>query len=125
MLEDLITTKSWWDSVDGIAPNLVGYILSKDKSLQYKWAEKWIESDNFWLRRSAIIHQLRYKEKVDEELLFALVESQIGDEEFFINKACGWALRQFGKYNPAAVKEFIDLHPNLAGLTVREASKYL
>ncbi len=124
-LESLITTKSWWDSVDAIAPNLVGGVLQNDKAVQYKWVEKWIASENMWLRRSAIIHQLRYKAHADQELLFALVESQIGSKEFFINKACGWALRQHSKFYPQEVKSFIDMHSDLSGLTKREGSKYI
>jgi len=69
-LEQLIISKSWWDTVDMIAPNMAGEILSHDKDLQYEWAEAWINSDNMWLRRSAIIHQLRYKGDVDKELLW-------------------------------------------------------
>ena len=124
-LEQLLVTKSWWDTVDNIASNLVGEILSKDKSLQYKWAEKWIASDNMWLRRTAIIHQLRYKASVDKELLFVLIESQKESKEFFIRKACGWALRQYSRFNPVAVINFVDLHPDLSGLTKREALRLL
>lgn len=124
-LEYMLITKSWWDSVDLIAANLIGEILKKDKQLQYECAERWIESEDMWLRRTAIIHQLRYGKSVDQDLLFALVESQKGSSEFFINKACGWALRQYSKYNPSAVSDFLELHPDLSGLTLREAKKYL
>jgi len=122
-LQYYLTNKSWWDSVDMIAANLVGSIFQSDKDLQYKVCEDWIASDNIWLRRSAIIHQLRYKMDTDAELLFALVESQKGSGEFFINKACGWALRQHGKFTPVIVRQFLDLHPDLHPLVVREASK--
>ena len=67
-----------------------------------------------WLNRSALIHQLRYKENVDLNLLFALIESHIGSKEFFINKASGWALRQASKFHPAKVKSFIAAHPDLS-----------
>ncbi|MFT6337982.1 MAG: 3-methyladenine DNA glycosylase AlkD [Halioglobus sp.] len=124
-VEKLITTKSWWDAVDGLAPNIAGFIFSKEKSVRHQWIEEWNNSDNIWLNRSALIHQLRYKSDVDLDLLFALVETHIGSKEFFINKAAGWALRQASKFHPCRIKDFIDDHPKLSNLTKREGSKYL
>ncbi len=124
-IEQLIITKSWWDTVDGLAPNIAGAIFFKNHEIRNHWVEKWNNSDNMWLNRSALIHQLRYKDKVNLDLLFALVESNIGSKEFFINKASGWALRQASKFYPLEVKEFIADHPDLANLTKREGSKYL
>ena len=124
-IEQLILTKSWWDTVDGLAPNIAGSIFFRDPETKMKWVEKWNQSENMWLNRSAILHQLRYKDAVNMELLFALVESHIGSKEFFINKACGWALRQASKFYPAKVKKFLEEHPDLANLTIREASKYI
>lgn len=124
-VEHLILTKSWWDTVDSLAPNIAGKIFLKNPECKLEWIEKWINSDNLWLNRSAIIHQLKYKEKMDLELLFALIESKIGSKEFFINKACGWALRQASKFYPLEVKTFITDHPNLSNLTKKEGSKYI
>ncbi len=124
-IENLITTKSWWDTVDGLAPNIAGSIFSKDEDSKLEWIEKWNNSDNLWLNRSALISQLRSKDAVDLDLLFALVETHIKSKEFFINKASGWALRQASKSHPAAINDFIESHPNLSNLTRREGSKYL
>jgi len=124
-IEHLIVTKSWWDTVDSLAPNIAGAIFFKDEELRLKWIEKWINSDNMWLNRSALIHQLRYRDQLNLDLLFALVESHIGSKEFFINKASGWALRQASKFYPSEIKTFINNHPNLSTLTKREGSKYL
>lgn len=124
-VEKLITSKSWWDTVDGLAPNIAGLIFSKDEKIKHQWIEKWNDSDNMWLNRSALIHQLRYKSDVNLDLLFALVETHIGSKEFFINKAAGWALRQASKFHPAHILDFIQNHPNLSNLTKREGSKYL
>ena len=124
-VESLILSKSWWDTVDGLAPNVAGTIFSNYPAIKIKWIEKWNNSDNKWLNRSALIHQLRYKDAVDLELLFALVESHIGSREFFINKASGWALRQASKFYPVEVKDFIYSHPDLSNLTKKEGSKYL
>jgi len=124
-IEKLIVTKSWWDTVDALAPNIAGSIFRNYPETRLTWVEKWNNSDNMWLNRSALIHQLRYKDKVDLELLFALVESHIGSKEFFINKASGWALRQASKFYPSEIKAFISDHPNLSNLTKREGGKYL
>lgn len=124
-VKQLIVHVSWWDSVDWISSWLLGRCLSYDKKLQYDICENWIIDPNMWIRRSVIIHQLKYKDRTDQELLFALITATIGSKEFFINKASGWALRQYSKYNAAAVSEFIDNHPQLSNLTKREGSKYL
>ena len=124
-IEKLIVTKSWWDTVDALAPNIAGAIFRKDEKVRMTWIEKWNNSENMWLNRSALIHQLRYKEEVHLDLLFALVSSHIGSREFFINKASGWALRQASKYYPAKIKIFIENHPLLSNLTKREGTKYL
>lgn len=124
-IEKLIITKSWWDTVDFLSPNIAGIIFYRYPEIKLEWIEKWNNSDNMWLNRSAIIHQLRYKEEVDLDLLFALVETHIGSKEFFINKAAGWALRQASKFYPPEIRNFIDQHPNLSNLTKKEGSKYL
>lgn len=123
--EKLILKKSWWDTVDSLAPNIAGAIFFNSPSTRLEWVEKWNNSDNMWLNRSALIHQLRYKEKVDLDLLFALIETHIDSKEFFINKASGWALRQASKFHPLEIKQFILNHPNLSNLSRKEGSKYL
>ena len=126
ILEDLITTKSWWDTVDAIASNPVGHLLKDDKDFQLETIGRFMSSDNMWLIRTALIHQLKYKESTDEALLFSLIMETIGSKEFFINKASGWALRQYSKFNSASVADFIDVHRSkLSSLTIREGSKYL
>ncbi|MDF1696367.1 MAG: DNA alkylation repair protein [Saprospiraceae bacterium] len=124
-IENLILSKSWWDTVDGLAPNIAGSIFLRYPDKKMKWVEKWNNNENMWLNRSAILHQLRYKEDVDLDMLFALVESHIGSKEFFINKASGWALRQASKFYPSEIRVFIQNHPNLSNLTKREGGKYV
>jgi len=124
-VERLITTRSWWDSVDSLAANIAGQIIKRSPDQGLEWIERWIDHENMWLNRSAIIHQLRYKNEVDTDLLFALVDNSMGSKEFFINKACGWALRQASKFYPAEVQEYIESRPGLAKLTVKEGSKYI
>ena len=126
LMEELITTHSWWDSVDFLASHGVGQILKSDTALQMKTVERYMQTDNLWLRRTAIIFQIFYKKQTNEDLLFTVIDDNLSSEEFFIRKACGWALRQYSKTNPAAVKEYIDVRrPLMSGLTLREGSKYI
>lgn len=120
----LITNHSWWDSVDLLASNLLG-----DYNLQFPenksaWLDDWRESENFWLRRSCLIHQLKYKDKTDFELLKDLIKENIHDNEFFIQKAIGWSLRQYGKVEPDLVKDFVE-DAHIEGLAKREALKLI
>lgn len=122
-LERLITTKSWWDSVDSIAP-MVGEVVRRYPELIDETINQWSVDDNLWLRRSAILFQLKYKQQTNEELLYDYIVKNADSKEFFINKAIGWALREYSKTNPASVKAFIQGN-QLAPLSVREGSKYL
>lgn len=124
-LEQIILTKSWWDTVDFLSPNLLGNIFSRNVELGHQYTDRWIESDNFWLQRSAMIYQLRYKDKVDFERLAKYILRRKNSKEFFVQKAAGWALRQYSKFNPEAVGAFLRDNQNLAKLTIKEGSKYL
>ena len=123
VLEKCITTHSWWDSVDWLA-KLTGMHFKRFPELQHEYAYKWIDSKNMWLQRVAIIHQLFYKETTDEKLLFEMIKKVADSKEFFLRKACGWALRQHAKTNPKAVERFLAKN-TLSNLSVREARKQL
>jgi 3-methyladenine DNA glycosylase AlkD len=123
-LEWLITNHSWWDSVDALASNYVGKYCQKYPAQAAEIIEKWRNSDNMWLNRTCLIFQLKYGNTVDFELLKSLIRQYQPVKEFFIQKAIGWALRQFSKFNPDAVREFIA-EINLQGLARKEASKYV
>ncbi|WP_088034991.1 DNA alkylation repair protein [Evansella clarkii] len=122
-IKELITSKSWWDTVDSLASAVVGYIV-KTFPEQAEVMDEWIEDDNMWIKRTAILHQLSYKENTDEERLFNYCEKHSDDKEFFIAKAIGWALRQYGKTNPESVIKFAEDTP-LQNLSKREALKHL
>ena len=122
--EQLICTKSWWDTVDFIASNLVGMHFKRFEDLKNDYVYKWMSSDNFWLHRTSIIFQLKYKHEVDLEILEAAIEKGKGSKEFFIQKAIGWALRQYGKFNPDYVIKYVSENV-LAPLSKREALKHL
>jgi 3-methyladenine DNA glycosylase AlkD len=123
VLEKCITTNSWWDTVDWLA-KITGMHFRRFPELQHEYAYKWIASDNMWLQRVAIIHQLFYREETDELLLFDMIRRVSGSREFFIQKACGWALRQHAKTFPDRVRSYLEVQ-TLSNLTIREAMKQL
>jgi 3-methyladenine DNA glycosylase AlkD len=123
-LEYLITTKSWWDTVDSIAGGTVGVHFKRYPAVRNKYLARWRKSEDFWLRRTTILFQLNYKEETDFDLLCEIINENLDSKEFFINKAIGWALRQYARTDPKAVKKFVKetpLHP----LSRREAMKHL
>lgn len=123
-LKYLIVTNSWWDTVDLLA-KVVGSLVIRIEGYNKTMLE-WSKDSNIWLRRVAILYQLSLKEKVDEKVLDEILENNLGDNEFFINKAVGWALRDYSKFNPEWVTKFIEKNrENMANLSLREASKYL
>lgn len=123
-LSTLIVKKSWWETVDVLAPRIFGQMLLENPELVPIYPDKWIEDENFWLQRSAIIYQLKYKEKTDEERLFRNILRRAESNEFFIQKAIGWALREYAKTEPDHVRDFVSKHP-LKPLSKREALKHL
>ncbi len=123
-LEQLVVTKSWWDTVD-ILDRVVGSLVYNKPELE-KIILQWSLSDNIWLRRVAIDHQLLRKEKTNVQLMEKILQNNLDQTEFFINKAIGWALRDYSKTNPAWVACFIDKNKEkMADLSIKEASKYL
>ncbi|MEV4511976.1 DNA alkylation repair protein [Dactylosporangium sp. NPDC049525] len=118
-LRTLITTKSWWDTVDALAANVVGPVVSGDQTPMDAWAA----DDDLWVARTAILHQLRYRAATDAERLFAYCTRWRHEQDFFIRKGIGWALREYAKTDPAAVRRYVADHPDLSGLSQREALK--
>lgn len=123
-LETLITEKSWWDTVDMLSSGIIGPLCLKAPEIIDAYILPWADSDNLWLRRSAILFQLKYKLKTDTELLSKIILLNCNTKEFFLNKAIGWSLREFSKTDPDWVRSFISQH-TLHSLSVREAVKYL
>ncbi len=122
-IEYLITDKSWWDTVDLLASHTVGSQFKRFPKVKEKYLKKWRKSDNFWLRRTTLLFQLGYKKETDFDLMCELVRENLGSDEFFINKAIGWALRQYAHTNPAPVKKFVKATKDLHPLSRREALK--
>lgn len=124
-LDKLIGQKSWWDTVDWLAPGGMGTLFKMYPHLKDSFLEKWMESGNKWYIRSAILFQLHYKKDTDFDLVKSLILRTIGTKEFFINKAAGWILREYSKTNPEVVTHFIEEHPELHSLTKREGLKWM
>lgn len=124
LYEGLITDKSWWDTVDMLASNAVGAHFLRYPEQIAPYTEKWMASGNMWLQRTALLFQLKYKEKTDFDLLSSFIQRLAYSEEFFIRKAIGWALRQHSRVDAEAVRGILAKE-KLAPLSVREASKYL
>ncbi|EKF51142.1 DNA alkylation repair protein [Lactococcus garvieae] len=123
-IQQLATEKSWWETVDSL-DELVGTILQSDSSA-VQIILQWSRHDNFWVRRIAIDCQLGFKESTDKDLLSKVILNNLGSNEFFINKAIGWALRDYSKTNPEWVRAFLSQHSDeLSSLSRREAGKYL
>lgn len=124
-IAEFVTSKPWWDTVDGLAPRVVGPMVRRYPELTVTM-DAWAASGNTWLVRSAILHQLVQKEHTDRERLFRYCLQRAGDREFFIRKAIGWALREYSKTAPEAVREFVAEHEGeLSPLSRREALLWL
>ncbi|MEY9871439.1 3-methyladenine DNA glycosylase AlkD [Streptacidiphilus sp. MAP12-33] len=121
----LIVTRSWWDTVDHLAAHVVGRLVAADARLVAEM-DAWITASNLWLARTALLHQLTYRENTDAERLFAYCRTQSGHRDFFVRKAIGWALRTYAATDPDAVRSFLAAEGNrLSPLSIREASKHL
>lgn len=118
-LKHLICSHSWWDTVDALAIE-VGAIGMNFPEIRSETLFEWTHSEQLWLRRVSIIHQLRYKDQTDLAFLSKAINANLGSQEFFINKAIGWALRTYSSTDPKWVIEFCAQH-NLHPLSEREA----
>jgi 3-methyladenine DNA glycosylase AlkD len=123
MLEEMIVSGAWWDYVDAIAP-VVGELLRAHPKKIRPVMRAWSKDANLWKRRVSIICQLSFKRDTDLELLYANIEPNLSDRDFFIRKAIGWALRQYAWTNPLEVTRYVrDHEAQLSGLSRREALK--
>lgn len=120
----MITNKSWWDTVDMISSHGVGEHLIRFPDLRDELHQQWLFSENMWLQRTMILHQLKYKFRTDPDRLKANILHCRASDEFFIQKAIGWALREYSKTDAAWVEDFIKTN-DLKPLSRREGLKWL
>ena len=119
-----IKSKQWWDTIDRF-DRIVGNIAFKDDRINDLML-KWSKDEDFWLRRIAIDHQLGRKDKTNTKLLEQILINNFGSDEFFINKAIGWSLRDYSKTNPDWVKDFLNKYENkMNKISLKEAYKYI
>lgn len=123
--EEIIRTGSWWDFVDGVAPR-IGGLLEAHRPTMTPVLRTWSTDSDFWIRRASITAQLKAKARTDRGLLREVIDANLGDPEFFIRKAIGWALREFGKTDPEWVRIFVaEQGERLSPLSRREAVRNL
>ncbi len=126
LYERLIREGAWWDLVDEVATNLVGQVQLKHRSQVRAVINRWIDSDDLWIRRAAIISQIGHKQKTDQKQLFRHCLKRAAEKEFFIRKAIGWALRDYSYVAPEAVRDFLLANrERLSPLSFREGAKQL
>ena len=124
LYEYLIINKSWWDTIDMIAAKLVGHHFKIYPELIPHYTEKWMLSGNFWLQRSALLFQLKYKKDTNWNMMQSFILKLKDEKEFFIRKAIGWVLREYSKTYPDKVIEFIE-NTELSNLSKREGLKVI
>jgi 3-methyladenine DNA glycosylase AlkD len=126
LYEELIVTGAWWDLVDGLASHQIGGLLRREPDAMGRTVLAWSHDPDRWKRRTSILCQLGFKSATDEELLYACIEPNLADRDFFTRKAIGWALREYAKSNPDSVRRFVREHDAaLSPLSRREAMRHL
>jgi 3-methyladenine DNA glycosylase AlkD len=124
MYEELIVTGAWWDFVDAIAGQRLWAILQTEGEPMKRAMLAWSTGADLWKRRSAILCQIKARERTDLELLHACIEPSLGSQEFFLRKAIGWALRAYAWTDAAEVQRYVSANESrLSGLSKREALK--
>lgn len=124
VFEYMVVNKSWWDTIDFIAPKLMAAYFIKYPEKRKHFVDKWLSSNNIWLQRSALLFQLKYKENLDTKLLSYIIDGLLGSKEFFINKAIGWVLREYSRINPKWVSDYVN-RTSLSNLSRREALRLI
>lgn len=120
----LAQEKAWWDSVDSLV-KVVSKIVRRDRVKGQSAMDRALRAKNFWVRRIAMLHQLGWRGETDVERLFAYAEQLAAENEFFIRKAIGWALRDYAWHDPVTVRKYLDRsRGKLSALTLREAGKH-
>jgi 3-methyladenine DNA glycosylase AlkD len=124
-LRTLLTTKPWWDTVDPLATRVVGGLVQRHPELVPEM-DAWSADPDRWLVRTALLHQLHYGPRTDTTRLFGYCSRQAGHPDFFVRKAIGWALRQYARTDPDAVRGYVERErARLSPLSVREATRHL
>jgi 3-methyladenine DNA glycosylase AlkD len=124
LFESLMRKQAWWDSIDFISPKLVASLCQTFPELLATTIERWSDDDDFWIRRAALLIQLKYKEHTQTERLFTCIRKLAHEKEFFIRKAIGWTLRELAKTDADLVRDFVE-NNSLSALSRKEALKHI
>ncbi|NNC74498.1 MAG: DNA alkylation repair protein [Acidimicrobiia bacterium] len=125
LYKKMIVEGAWWDLVDGLASDAVGSVLLRHRAKTTVTMRRWVDGPDMWLRRTAILSQLRHRDQTDAAMLFDFCLRRAYEKEFFIRKAIGWALREYAKTDGDAVYDYCDRNGDqLSGLSLREATKH-
>ncbi len=126
LYEKLVVEGAWWDFVDEVSIHLVGELVANYPATLKPVMRRWAKRDDIWLRRSAILCQLKAKATTDVNLLEAAIAPSMAEREFFLRKGIGWALREYSKTDPAWVVDYVTKHRDrLSPLSKREGLKVL
>jgi 3-methyladenine DNA glycosylase AlkD len=120
----MVTHQSWWDSVDSLNSFVISKFFVQFPDEIESTTSKWNQSSNKWLQRMSLLFQLTYKKKTNTTLLAKYIEHCELEEDFFIRKAIGWALRAYAYTDAKWVIQFVKTHPQLSNLSKREALKH-
>ncbi|MFD8969731.1 DNA alkylation repair protein [Streptomyces sp. NPDC059568] len=124
VVRHLVSTVPWWDTIDPLAAHVAGALVTADPALKADM-DRWVDDENLWVARTALLHQLTYKAGTDAARLFDYCLRRADHPDFFIRKAIGWCLREYAKTDPAAVREFVEgARDRLSPLSIREALKH-
>ena len=123
-IEFMMRTNAWWDSIDFIASHLMGFYLTKFFELKDELNDRYINDKSMWVRRVAILFQLKYKKETNTNILNNNILKCANETEFFIEKAIGWILREYSKTDAIWVRSFISKH-QLRPLSTQEGLKWL
>jgi 3-methyladenine DNA glycosylase AlkD len=124
LIDRWVDEKTWWDVVDVLAPKVLSEYFVKFPDQRDSWVARWMASPIFWHHRLCILFQLNYKSQTDLELLRQVILSLNTSKEFFIQKAIGWALRQYARTDADWVRAFVEEN-SLMPLSKREALKHI
>lgn len=126
LFRHLVVTGAWWDFVDVIAAHLVGQALREHRPVVDPVMREWAVDDDLWVRRTAVLSQLRHRKDTDRRLLAHVIEANLDDPSFWLRKSIGWALREFARTDPDWVRATVEeWGPRLSNLSRREALKHL
>jgi len=126
LFRHLVVTGAWWDLVDETAQHLVrpAFVAHRAELTPVLWA--WAGDEDLWVRRTAVICQVGLRADTDLDLLEHAIESNLDDQNFWLRKAIGWALRDYGRTDPGWVRAEVLRHGDrMSGLSRREALKHL